>query len=144
MWLYNACISVWKLQNSKHFNLVQKSSRYLKCNKSYVVLHRGAVAQNASQIPVRAQGFVGSPPHPGYIMSYSYHQMFLALNSKPYWSNKQVLPLRLLFWCPRLPRKPSGDMWESNLLPTQFWVRFQARNLTGKNCCTFATLHDLK
>ena len=47
------------------------------------------MAQNSSQIPVGAQ----SPPHPGCIMIYSYHQMCPALNSKPYWSNKQVVPL---------------------------------------------------
>ena len=43
MWLNNACISVWKLQNSKHFSLVQKSSRYLDCNKSYARLHPGTL-----------------------------------------------------------------------------------------------------
>ena len=83
MWLNNACISVWKLQNSKHFSLVQKSSSYLEYNKSYDRLHSGTAAQNSSQIPVREQGFVGSPPHPGCIMIYSYHQMCPALNSKP-------------------------------------------------------------
>ena len=93
MWLYNACISVWKLQNSKHFHLVKKSSRHLECNKSYDRLHPGTVAQNSGQIPVVAQGFLGSPPHPGCIMIYSYHQMCPALHSKPYWSNKQVVPL---------------------------------------------------
>ena len=82
MWLHNAaCISVWKLQNSKHFNLVQKTSRYLECNKSYDRLHPGTPAHNSSQIPVGVQGFVGSPPHPGCIMTYSYHQMCPALNS---------------------------------------------------------------
>ena len=63
------------------------------CNKSYDRLHPGTVAQNSSQIPVRAQGFVGSPPHPGCIMIYSYYQMCPAVNSKPNWSNKQVVPL---------------------------------------------------
>ena len=92
MWLYNACISIWKLPNSKQFNLVQKSSRYLDCNKSYDQLHPGTAAQNSSQIPVGAQGFVGSPSLPACIMIYSYHQMCPALNSKPYWSNKQVVP----------------------------------------------------
>ena len=38
----------------------------------------------------------------------------------------RLCPLRLLFWCPGLPRKPYSDMWRSNLLPTQFWVRNQA------------------
>ena len=37
--------------------------------------------------------FEGSPPHLGCIMIYSYHQMCPAFNSKPYWSNKQVVPL---------------------------------------------------
>ena len=51
---------------------VQKSSRYLGCNKSYRS-HPGTVAQNSNQIPVGAQGFVGSPPHPGCILIYSNH-----------------------------------------------------------------------
>ena len=94
MCLYNACISVWNLQNSKHFNfLVQKSSRYLEYNNGLDGLHPATVTQNSCQIPVRAQGFVGSPSHPGCIMNCSYHQMCPALNSKPYWSNKQVVAL---------------------------------------------------
>ena len=148
MWLYNACISVWKLQNSKHFNLVQKSSRYLECDKSYDWFHPGTVAQNSSRIPVGAQGFVGSPAHPGCIMIYSFHQMCPALNSKPYWSNKQAVPL--LGGCSEslgragLPRKPFSDMWGLNLLPTQFSGPIHAQNLPGRNCCTFATPHGLK
>ena len=49
---------------------------------------------------------------------YSYHQMCPALNSKPYCSNKWVVPL--LVCCsdaPDPPWKPSGDIWGSNLLP---------------------------
>ena len=107
MWLYNACISVWKLQNSKHFNLVQKSSRYLECNKSYDRLHRGTAAQNSSQIPVGEQGFESSPP-PGCIMIYSYHQLCPALNSNPYWSNKQVVPL--LGCCSDAPGSPGNRL----------------------------------
>ena len=49
--------------------------------------------KNSGQLPVGAQWFVGSPPHPGCIMIYSYHQMCPTLNSKPYCSNKQVVPL---------------------------------------------------
>ena len=78
-----------------HLNvkLGQKSSRYLECNKSYDGLHPETAAQNSSQIPVGAQGFVGSSPHPGCMMVSSNHQMCPALNSKPYSSNKQVVPL---------------------------------------------------
>ena len=36
---------------------------------------------------------MGPPIHPGCIMIYSYHQICPALNSKPYLSNKQVVPL---------------------------------------------------
>ena len=129
MWLCYACISVWELQNSKHFNSVQKSSRYLECYKSYDGFHPGTKVQNSSRIPVGVQGFVGFPPHPGCMMIYSNCQMCPALNStKPYWSNKQVVSL--LGCCsnaPGSPRKLSSDMWESNLLPTQFWVRNRAR-----------------
>ena len=97
-----------KLQNSKHFRLVQKSSRYLECNKSYDRLHPETVAQNSSQIPVGAQGFMGSLPHPGCIMIYSYHQMSPAFNSKPYWSNKQVVPL--LGCCSDAPGSPGNHL----------------------------------
>ena len=45
------------------------------------------------KIPVRAQRFVGSPPYSGCIMIYSNYQMCPALNSKPYRSNKQFVPL---------------------------------------------------
>ena len=154
MWLYNACICVWKLQNSKHFNLVQKSSRYLECNKSYDQLHPGTTAQSSSQIPVGAQGFVGSPPHPGCIMIYSYHQMCPALNSKSYWSNKQVVPLlgccsdapgsRTIQWYVGI--KPfSNSIFGSNPSPESTKSRiYQAQNLPAKNCCPFATLHNIK
>ena len=108
MWLFNACISVWKLQNSKHFNLAQKSSRYLECNKSYDGLHPGTVVQNSCQIPVGAQGFVGSPSHLGCMMIYSNHQICPALNSKQYWSNKQAVPL--LGCCSDAPGSPGNHL----------------------------------
>ena len=144
MWLYNACIGEWKLQNLKNSNLVQKSSRYLECNKSYDRLRPGTTAQNSCQIPVGAQGFVGSPPHPGCIMIYSYHQMCPAFNSKPYWHNKQVV--LLLGCCSDAPGSPGNRLVirGSNLLPTQFSGTNLGRNLPGKNCCTFETLRDLK
>ena len=47
-----------------------------------------------------------------------------ALNSKPYGSNKQVVPL--LGCCSDAPGSPGN------------------RNLLRKNCCNFATLRDLK
>ena len=64
MWLFNACIMirVRKLQNSKHFNLVQNHQDILNVTWSYEGLHPGTPAQNSSQIPVRTQGFVGSHP----------------------------------------------------------------------------------
>ena len=96
----------------------------LNITKSYDRLHPDTVAQNSTEIPVGAQGFVGSPPYPGCIVNY-YHQMCPALNSKPYWSNKQVVVLML-------PRKPSSNMWGSNLLPTQFSGQIHAQNLPGK------------
>ena len=108
MWLYDACFGVWKLQNSKHFSLVKKSLRYLECNKSYDRLHPGTTSQNSSQNAVEAQGFVGSPTHPGCIMIYSCHQMYPALNSKPYWSNKQVVPL--LGCCSDAPVSPGNRL----------------------------------
>ena len=53
----------------------------------------GYIQEPRLKILVAVQGFVGSPPHSGCIMIYSYHQMCPALNSKTYWSNKQVMPL---------------------------------------------------
>ena len=46
------------------------------------------------------------PPHPGCIMIYSYHQMCPAVNSKPYWSNQQVVPL--LGCCSDAPGSPGN------------------------------------
>ena len=143
MWLYNACISIWKLKNSKHFNLVQKSSRYLECNKSYDRLHPGTTVKNSNQIPVRVQGFVGSPPHPGCKMIYSYLQMCPALNSKPHWSNKQVVPL--LGYCSEAPGSPRNHLVICGDR-TFFQLNFGSNpspKCTWKNCCTFATLCDL-
>ena len=54
------------------------------------------------------KGFLGSPPHPGCIMIYSYHQMCLALNSKLYWSNEQVVPL--LGCCSDAPGSPGNRL----------------------------------
>ena len=35
--------------------------------------------------------------------------------------------LRLLFWCPGLPRKLPNDVWGSNVSPTKFWVKIHAQ-----------------
>ena len=58
--------------------------------------------------------------------------MCLALTSKPYWSNKQVVPL--LGFCSDTPC-PQGNLvicGDRTFFPTPFWVRNRARNLTGK------------
>ena len=57
---------------------------------------------------LKAQGFVCCPPHPSCIMIYSYHQMCPVLNSKPYWSNKQVVPL--LGCCSNAPCSPGNRL----------------------------------
>ena len=50
-----------KIAEFKAFNLVQKSSRSIECNKSYDRLHPGTTAQTSSQIP---EGHKGSwVPH---------------------------------------------------------------------------------
>ena len=71
-------------------------------------LQPGTATQNSNQIPVGEQGFEGSSPHPGCIMIYSYHQMGTALNSKPYWTNKQVVPL--LGCCSDAPGSPENRL----------------------------------
>ena len=91
-----------KIAEFKALQFGTKSLRYFECNKSYDRLHPGTTAQNSSQIPVEAQGFVGC------IMIYSYHQMCLALKSKPYWSNKQVMPL--LGCCSDAPGSPGNHL----------------------------------
>ena len=103
------------------------------------------MAQSSSQLPVGAQWFKVSPPYPGCIMIYSYHQMWPALNSKPYWSNKQVVPL--LGCCSNALGSPgnrlviSGDRTYFQL---NFWIQPKLEIFLEKNCCTFTTLRDLK
>ena len=143
---YRMHVSVYEnCRIRKHFNLVQKSSRHLERNKSYDQLHPGTAVQNSSQIPVGAQGFVGSSPCPGCIMIYSYYQMCPALNAKPYWSNEQVVPL--LGCCFDAPGSPGNRLvicGDHTFFLTQFSSPVHARNLPGKNCCTFASLCDRK
>ena len=55
-------VSVYeKLQNSKHFNLVQNSSRYLDVTKVMTGYIPEPQLKIQVKIPVGAQGFVGSP-----------------------------------------------------------------------------------
>ena len=69
----------------------------------------GYIQEPWLKIVVKFQsGHKGSPPHPGCIMIYSYRQMCPALNSKPYWSNKQVVPL--LDCCSDAPSSPGNHL----------------------------------
>ena len=121
------------------FKALQFGTKIIKVswsNKSYDRLHPGTAAQNSSQIPVGAQGFV--VPHPGCI--YSYHKVCPALNSKPYWSNKQVVPL--LGCCSDAPGSPGSRLvicGDGTFFQPYFWFEIWL----SKHCCTFATLRDL-
>ena len=106
MWLYKCMYQCMKIAEFKALQFGTKIIKDILNVTSYDRLHPGTAAQNSSQIPVRAQGFVGSPHHPGCIMIYSYHQICPALNSKPRCSNEQVVPL--LGCCSDAPGSPGN------------------------------------
>ena len=101
-------ISVYENCKIQSTAIWYKNHQDLECNKSYDRLHPGTAAQNSSQIPVGAQDYLGSPPHPGCIMIYSYHRTCPTRNSKPYWSNKHVVPL--LGCCSDAPGSPGNRL----------------------------------
>ena len=68
-----------------------------------------------------------------------------ALNSNPYWSYKQVVPL--LSCCSDALGFPGNRLviyGDRTFFQLNFWVQSKLEFLPGKNCCTFATRRDRK